>query len=50
MDKEERLRKALEFLQDRLAEGWVVDVISTSVFTSDNNKPTFVLEVVLEKQ
>jgi hypothetical protein len=50
MDNRERLDKAINFINDKLSDGWKVELISVAHFTSDEDKPAFMLEVVLEQE
>ena len=50
MDNKERLYKLIEDLQNKLADGWEVDIISTGKFTGDAGNPMMAIELVLEKK
>ena len=50
MDNKDRLNKAIEEMQDKLAEGWKVDIISRGTFNNESGKPMLSYEIVLEKE
>ena len=49
MDNKERVYKLLEEIQEKLAEGWQVNVLSRHILTSDKDTKVLAVELVLEK-
>ena len=50
MDNKQRLYKLIEEIQDKLADGWEVDIISRHQFTNETGNPFIAVELVLEKK
>lgn len=50
MTNKDRLFKLIESIQDKLADGWDVEIITVNNFTSDEDNPSLAIELVLEKK
>jgi hypothetical protein len=50
MDEKDKLYKILEEIQDKLGDGWAVDILTRAPFTNEIGNPLIAYEIVLEKK
>jgi hypothetical protein len=50
MDNKDKLYKILEEIQDKLGDGWAVDIVSRATFTNETGNPLVAYEIVIEKK